>query len=346
VRYAPIDRLPAPHALGVGPSLEAEDRFVQLGVLASRLAIRDSRLTLPLPEPWRAGLFGASVLSGARTLEAAARAERGERSAGAPPESDPLAHASGGNFPASVVAREHGMSGPSLGLSGGCSAGLHAFGMAFEVVGSGDADVMVAMAAEAPLWSALLAALGAEAQGRVPAFVPGEGAAALLLEDMESARRRGAHTYAEVILFEGRSLRGIERELRDDDTPGEGDGVRAATGGVDYVDLQGVCAEGQAPTLAALTRRLARDSGLVGSGAHRVGQPLAAAGLLGVVSAIGAMRLSLPLVDLGESDDDVPERGREGEALTQRCIDDCLVLSAGFDGATSAILLRSGRSHG
>lgn len=108
----------------------------------------------------------------------------------------------------SNIAAEVGARGPCLMIPTACAAGNYAIGYAYDLIRSGRADVMLAGGADA--FSRItymgFARLGAIAGERCQPFdrnrrgmVPGEGAAVLILEPLEAARKRGATIYAEVL---------------------------------------------------------------------------------------------------------------------------------------------------
>lgn len=110
-----------------------------------------------------------------------------------------------------------GMKGPNLGVVTACTTGLHAIGLAARLIERGDVDVMVAGGAEAaisPLGvGGFAAARALSTRNDEPAsasrpwdrgrdgFVLGEGAGAMVVEDYESARARGARIYCELAGF-------------------------------------------------------------------------------------------------------------------------------------------------
>ncbi|HEU4785573.1 MAG TPA: beta-ketoacyl-ACP synthase II [Ktedonobacterales bacterium] len=112
-----------------------------------------------------------------------------------------------------------GARGHNYATVSACATGAHAIGEAAEVIKRGDADVMITGGAEAgmtPMTIAAFASMHAlstrndDPQGASrpfdadrDGFVSGEGAGILILEEMESARARGAHMYAEVVGYAG-----------------------------------------------------------------------------------------------------------------------------------------------
>ncbi|MFV9505085.1 MAG: beta-ketoacyl-ACP synthase II [Oscillochloridaceae bacterium umkhey_bin13] len=119
------------------------------------------------------------------------------------------------NMPASQVAIQLGLRGYISATCTACAAGAQAIGEAAEVIRRGEAEVMLAGGAEAPITALSLGAFcvmralssqGNEDPARASrpfdaqrdGFVPGEGAAVLVLERLSSARRRGATILAEV----------------------------------------------------------------------------------------------------------------------------------------------------
>jgi len=110
-----------------------------------------------------------------------------------------------------------GMKGPNLGIVTACTTGLHSIGLAARLIERGDVDVMVAGGAEAaisPLGvGGFAAARALSTRNDDPAgasrpwdrgrdgFVLGEGAGAMVLEDFETARARGARIYCELAGF-------------------------------------------------------------------------------------------------------------------------------------------------
>ena len=184
--------------------LAGVDRVSQLAVAAADLAMRDAGAVGAL-DPERIGVFAGCGMGGAAALEAAYRG--GGR---VPPLTIPAFMP---NAPASHVAMRQGVQGPVLTYSVACASSSVAIAEAAKAVQRGDVDVAIAGGSEALIvpgvvlaWQAMqtLASVkpGEEARSVRPfasdrsGFALGEGAAFLVLESAERARRRGARTYA------------------------------------------------------------------------------------------------------------------------------------------------------
>jgi 3-oxoacyl-[acyl-carrier-protein] synthase II len=118
--------------------------------------------------------------------------------------------------PSGRLAIELGARGPNCAVVSACATGSHSIGEGAELIRRGDADIVVAGGTEAAVHPLILGGFCAmrglaSANGDPPSkaarpfdakrsgFVMAEGAAALVLEDMEQARGRGARIYAEVL---------------------------------------------------------------------------------------------------------------------------------------------------
>src|SRR5256712_2985383 len=190
--------------------LRRMDRYAQLGMVAAQEVFADAGLS-------RNGLldevdvvFGSAagglgvLLDQQRILQ-----ERGLKRVSPTFIQNMLTDTASGH-----IAIALGLRGPNMAVVSACATGSGAVGEAFETIRRGDADAVVTGGAEAcliPIVYAGFCAMRALAQHEDPAqasrpfdrdrngFVISEGAGALLLEELEHARRRQAHIYAEVI---------------------------------------------------------------------------------------------------------------------------------------------------
>jgi 3-oxoacyl-[acyl-carrier-protein] synthase II len=193
--------------------LAGVDRVSQLAVAAADLALRDAGMAGMAGgagdvDPERIGVFAGCGMGGAAALEAAYRgSSSGSR---VPPLTIPAFMP---NAPASHVAMRHAVRGPVLTYSVACASSSVAIAEAAKAVQRGEVDLAIAGGSEALIvpgvvlaWQAMQT-LAAFAPGEAATavrpfaadrsgFALGEGAAFLILESAERARRRGARSYA------------------------------------------------------------------------------------------------------------------------------------------------------
>lgn len=203
--YNPRDHLP--HKLA-----HRLDRYAQFAVTAATMAVEDSKLDLATIEDGRMGVYLGSALGGV----AGAEAEHSNFLQGGLRAVNPLLALSVFGASASTnVAMHLGLTGPCICNANGCAAGAVALGEAFMAIRYGMVDAAVAGGAEAPLMPLTFGAFAAiramSTRNDDPAhasrpfdrdrdgFVMGEGAAMLVLEERESALRRGAVPLVELL---------------------------------------------------------------------------------------------------------------------------------------------------
>ncbi|WP_375541884.1 beta-ketoacyl-ACP synthase II [Paraburkholderia sp. CNPSo 3281] len=190
------------------------DRFIQLGVVAGMEAFVDSGLKVTEANASRIGVHVGSGTGGVQTLVDTAFTIRDKGPRRVSPFYVPSSII---NMIAGHLSIRYGLKGPNLAMATACSTATHAIGDAARLIEYGDADVMIAGAAEAAITESSLASFGrakalstrnespetasrpwdAERDG----FVLGEGAGIIVLEEMKHARRRGARIYAELAGF-------------------------------------------------------------------------------------------------------------------------------------------------
>jgi 3-oxoacyl-[acyl-carrier-protein] synthase II len=201
--FKPTDFIAAKKARQMG-------RFSQFAVAATRLSLEDARLPItPSLSPKVAVCYGSS--GGGDVFETAALRVLEDGPTGVAPwaalEYPP-------HTPASYVSIEFNITGRSLSMTSNCCTGLDVLYLGYSQILSGDVRVAVVGACEAPLSPVAFAtfcALGSLTTRECPpkeasrpydglrdGLVIGEGAATLVLEDLEFALSRGAHIYAEL----------------------------------------------------------------------------------------------------------------------------------------------------
>ena len=192
--------------------LKRLDRYSQFALCAAKMAVADAELRLEAESHERVGVCMGSALGGMLTAEEqhGAFATRGLSAV-----SPMLAVTVFGAAASCNIAIEFGVTGPNTANCNSCAAGTIAIGDALRFIQRGEAEVMLAGGAEAPIAPlcfgsfSIIRAMSKRNhdperacrpfdQGR-DGFVMGEGAAILVLEDAEHAERRGAHIYAEIL---------------------------------------------------------------------------------------------------------------------------------------------------
>ncbi len=192
-------------------SVRRMELFCQFAVAAAGEAMGDAGLNMEREDPFR---VGCSIGSGIGSLQAIER-EYGKLLEKGPSRVGPLfVPMMISNMAAGNVSIAPGLKGKSLNVVTACATGTNSIGEAFRAIQCGDAEVMLAGGTEAavtPIGIAGFSALKALSESRDPArcsipfdkdrsgFVMGEGAGVVVLEELEHARARGAHIYAEVL---------------------------------------------------------------------------------------------------------------------------------------------------
>ncbi|MEJ1126183.1 beta-ketoacyl-[acyl-carrier-protein] synthase family protein [Variovorax sp. CCNWLW225] len=214
--------------------LAGVDRVSQLAVAAADLALQDAGFDRADADPERIGVYAGCGMGGAAALEAAYRG--GMR---VPPLTIPAFMP---NAPAAHVAMRNGVQGPVLTYSVACASSSVAIAEAAKAIQRGEVDLAIAGGSEALIVPGVVLAWQAmqtlatfqpgEAAGAVRPFAAdrngfalGEGAAFIVLESAERARRRGARSYATLA---GWGLSSDATHLTKPDAPGQARALRAA----------------------------------------------------------------------------------------------------------------------
>jgi 3-oxoacyl-[acyl-carrier-protein] synthase II len=207
------------------------DRFVQLAVAASTMALKDANLNIREDmNPERAGIFVGSGIGGLSTWEDQHNIllEKGPKRVS--PFFIPMMIANMGSGQISIIT---GAKGPNSTVVTACATGTNSIGDAYKLIQRDEADVMVCGGAEAtirPTGMAGFSALRAmstrndepERASRPfdvdrDGFVMAEGAGVLVIEELEHAKKRGARIYAEII---GYGMSGDAHHMTDPDPDG------------------------------------------------------------------------------------------------------------------------------
>lgn len=196
------------------PAKEARrmDVFIQYGLAAAIEAVKDSGIVATEENAERIGVSIGSGIGGLRLIEET----NDTYDEGGPRKISPffipgtIINMISGNL--SIM---YGFKGPNVSIVTACTTGTHSIGDAARMIEYGDADVMIAGGAEAAITElsvgGFAAARALSTRNDDPAtasrpwdkdrdgFVIGEGAGVMVLEEYESAKKRGAKIYAELV---------------------------------------------------------------------------------------------------------------------------------------------------
>ena len=192
--------------------VKKSDTFIHFALAAARFALEDSGLRIDEENADRVGVVIGSGIGGLPLIEATHKILLEKGPSRVSPFFIPGQIV---NMAAGQVSIHHGARGPNTSPATACTTGLHAIGDAFRFIQSDEADAMIAGGTEAvitPLAVAGFCAMRALSTrndepekacrpwdaGR-DGFIMGEGCGLVVLEEMESAKRRGAPIYAEVV---------------------------------------------------------------------------------------------------------------------------------------------------
>ena len=188
------------------------DLFAQYGLAASIEAVKDSGFTVTEQNSDRVGTIVGCGMGGLPTIEKYHRVlfDRGPRKV--TPFFIPMVIP---NMPAGHISMHFGTRGPNLVMTTACAAGTHAVGEAYRHIQNGKCDMIISGGTEAVICSMGIAGFSSmkalSTRNDEPTlasrpfdkdrdgFVMSEGAGILILEELESAKSRGAKIYAEVV---------------------------------------------------------------------------------------------------------------------------------------------------
>lgn len=347
------------------PAKEARklDLFIQYGLAASFQAVRDSGLEITDANRERIGVVMGSGIGGLTNIENSCKAliEQGPRRI-----SPFFVPGSIINMVSGFLSIHLGLQGPNYAIATACTTGTHCIGMAARNIAYGEVDVMVAggseMAASGLGIGGFAAARALSTRNDDPAaasrpwdrqrdgFVLSDGAGALVLEELEHAKARGAHIYAELIGF-GMSADAFHMTSPPDDGAGAARCIRNALNDarlnaaeVQYINAHGTSTPAGDKAEAAAICSVFGDHAYklsVSSTKSMVGHLLGAAGAVEAIFSVLAIRdqVAPPTINLDEPDegcdlDFVPHQAKPMP------IDVTISNSFGFGGTNGSLVFR------
>ncbi|MFM7275908.1 MAG: beta-ketoacyl-ACP synthase II [Gammaproteobacteria bacterium] len=339
------------------------DDFILYGLAAGIQAVEDSGL--PIDEA-TAPRIGAAIGSGIGGIASIEKNHQIVTESGPRRISPFFVPGSITNMIAGYLSIKYGFSGPNLSITTACTTGTHNIGLGYRLIAWGEVDAMIVggseMATTPVGLGGFAAARALSTRNEDPAaasrpwdrdrdgFVLSDGAGVLVLEEFESARRRGARIYAEVIGF-GMSGDAYHMTLPPEDGRGAAAAMAnalrdagVAPGELDYINAHGTSTPaGDVAESRAVQRVLgaAADGVAMSSTKSMIGHLLGAAGAVEAIFSVLAIRdgVAPPTINLDNPDTDctlnyVPHVAQE------RRIDVALSNSFGFGGTNGSVVLR------
>lgn len=351
-----------PNSVMDAKEVKKADRFIQLGIKASKEAMEDSGLVDSqnnlLVDGERFGISSASGIGGLGNIEknSVINFERGPKRISPFFIPSALVNMLGG-----FISIDFSLKGPNLASVTACAAGTHGIIEAGKTIMLNEADRMLVVAAESAIcgvgiggFAAMKALCDRNDEPQLASrpfdaersgFVMGEGAAALVLEDYESAKARGAKIYAELVGF------GESGDANHITTPApEGEGayramkaaLKMANTEIGYINAHGTSTKyNDYYETLALKKVFNGSVPPVSSTKGQIGHCLGAAGGLEAVISIMAMQKGIlpPTINQTTKDPDcnldyIPNTAREVK------IDVIMSNSFGFGGTNGVVIFK------
>jgi 3-oxoacyl-[acyl-carrier-protein] synthase II len=340
------------------------DEFMHYGVAAGVQAVTDSGIDFAKSDPTRCGAVCGAGIGGLYTIET----DFAEYLKAMNPRkiSPFFVPATIINMIAGHLSIRYGLKGPNLGVVTACTTSTHAIGLGMRCIQYGDADVIIAGGGEMATTRCGLGSFGqakalstrndAPAEASRPwdkdrdGFVLSDGGGAVLLEELEHARRRGARIYAELVGF---GMSGDAYHITA--PPEDGEGACLAMGNalrdaaldptaVDYINAHATSTPlGDKAETVAIKRAFGEHARrlAVSSTKSMTGHLLGAAGVVEAIFSVLAIRdgVAPPTINYQTPDpecdlDYVPNSAR------QMKIDISLSNSFGFGGTNGSLVFR------
>jgi 3-oxoacyl-[acyl-carrier-protein] synthase II len=339
------------------------DDFIHYGVAAGIQAVNDSGVDFSKLDGERCGAVCGAGIGGLGTIEQ----EYEHYLKGGPRKISPFfVPASIVNMIAGHLSIKYGLRGPNLGIVTACTTSTHAIGLAMRTIQYGDADVIIAGGGEMATTPLGLGSFGqakalstrndspkeasrpwdADRDG----FVLSDGGGAVILEELEHARRRGANIYAELIGF---GMSGDAHHITA--PPEDGEGARLAMSNalkdaavnpteVQYINAHATSTElGDRAETFAMKRAFGEHAKklVVSSTKSMTGHLLGAAGVVEAIFSLLAIRDGVvpPTINLHKPGPDCDLDYVPNEARKMK-VDVALSNSFGFGGTNGSLIFR------
>jgi 3-oxoacyl-[acyl-carrier-protein] synthase II len=340
------------------------DRFVHFILAATRMALEDSQFSVKPGEEYRTGVIAATAIGSCKTFEA----NHEHIIKGLTRNVTPYlvinlsANTAGGEMAAMCGAR-----GSHHFLQEACSAGTNAIGLGFRAIQHEEAEVMIVGGSDAGISATLMASLdnlGAIAtswnnqphrasrpfDNKRNGFVTSEGSGILVLEELDHAKARGTHIYAEIVGYGSTCdayhavapLPSGESAMKCMELSIEGAGIRAEQ--IEYINAHGTSTGANDETETVAIKKLFGSRAqeiMISANKSMIGHMWGAAGAVEAIFTAKTLQEGIipPTINLDEPDpkcdlDYVPHRARRSD------ITFALSNSFGFGGINASLVLK------
>ena len=338
------------------------DRSSQFAIIAAREAFKDSQITEENTNLENVGIFVSSGIGGLKTIQEQCETNCLKSHSRVSPMFIPMAIV---NMPAGNVSIDLGLKGESTSIVTACASSTQAIGEAYRTIKHGYEDCILAGGTEASICEIGIAGFEnmkalsfAEDKNRasIPfdkernGFVMGEGAAILVLEELEHAKKRNAKIYAEIIGYGASSdayhitspcpdgeggARAMERAISDANIKPED---------IDYINAHGTSTHLNDLTETMAVKKALGDASkkvMISSTKGNIGHLLGAAGAAEAIICAKAIENSIvpPTINYKEKDEEcdldiVPNEVRKQD------LNIVMSNSLGFGGHNASIILK------
>ncbi len=344
--------------------IKRNDRFIQYGLVAAKMAVEDANLNdISDEKKLKVGVSVGSGIGGLETIYDGALTinEKGVRKL-----SPFFIPSSLVNLLSGQISIKYGFKGPNHSVVTACATGAHSIGDSSEMIKRGAADIMIAGGSEAAVCKLGMAGFCAArslstSYNETPqkasrpwdkdrdGFIMGEGSGVIVLEELESAKKRGAKIYAEIA---GYGMSGDAYHITAPSEDGDG-GYRAmkealkmaniSNEKIEYINAHGTSTlKGDEIELNAIKRLFSDNEIFVSSTKSSIGHLLGAAGSVEAIFSI--MSLNHKVLPATLNLDNSLETNNINlipKVPIERNINYALSNSFGFGGTNTALIFKS-----
>jgi len=344
--------------------LRRTDRFVHFMLAATKMALADSQFSVKSGEEYRVGVIAATAIGSCKTFEANHERIINGLMRNVTPY---LIINLSANTAGGEIALMCGARGPHHFLQEACSAGTNAIGLGFKTIQHEEAEVMIVGGSDAGISPTLMASLdnlGATATSwndephrasrpfdkKRNGFVTSEGSGVLVLEELDHAKARGTHIYAEIVGYGSTCdayhavapLPSGESAMKCMELSIEGAGIRPEE--IEYINAHGTSTAANDETETRAIKELFGPRAqeiMISANKSMIGHMWGAAGAVEGIFTVKTLQEGIipPTINLDEPDpkcdlDYVPHRARHSNVTF------ALSNSFGFGGINASVLFK------